>query len=447
MAELVYKRLVDVKILNEYYLLNSDEGSFFAIDDAALRKAFLDDRVLHGQYNLTTDLTIEPIGETKKLLKSYRIRLVPQSTGFMLGMEVDPVTQEDGSSDYFPKISFEKPVRLHFGLQIRNPLVLNFSSLPYRSSYPAIYFCTNDDPDNVRNFPVLSLPIADFQSGKIYEMGELAVINNAIHEAIIRTNSADPGFWRQVEGNGFLNEQDRNLLPASFVYTFNPESEVNEATFTLKTIDGAVLKTIQKTAGGTNKLSRVNLNFSFQDIENSGDELIPILPGSYELDIAGNNGFSESHRIHLNKELYQRGFLGVVEILIDPSDTGPFGLLRDNGALITAIDIDGAKIPHPELEIRIKGRITYWRYISNKKKELAVGTKATSFLTKEGRVLVSNEPRNLSFLPTLFTIQDQNQGETLFLPNPEPTPLKEREGRIYSDIYVSQIKDTIEEII
>lgn len=441
MAVYIYKRLVDVKILNEYYLFNSDETSFFDISDASLRAQFLENRLLNGQYNLLKDLVIEPVGDSRRIMQDHKVRLVPLNSGFMLGMEVDESPQADGSLEYKPFIPLSRPLRLAFAIRLKNPLFLSFSGVPLRARMPAIYYFSNDAGWGVPAFPSLSLPMPGFAAGRTYEMGDLALINGQLREAIRRTDSSAQADWRAVPGDGYANDNDRALLPHRFAYSFGPGAAVTSAEFTLKDSAGEEVKKITFNPGGA--LSRVALDFTFK-APSGGNPPEAIPSGTYQLEISGDNNYSDSKKIILDDILYDRAYLGIVEIKIDKG-SGPDALLRDNGSLITRRLADGSKISHPSYEIRIRSRITYWRYISNKKRELNVGPRASPYLTKEGRVLVSNDPRSLSAIPTIFSRENQNTGliETTFLPNPTPSPISEQGGRIFSDIYVSQVKDAI----
>ena len=438
MAEFIYKRLVDVHILHEYYLMNSDESSIFDIADEEGRKQFLETRILNGQYDLRKDFVIEASKETEDLLRAYKIRKVPMNTGFMLGMEVEKSPQLDGSLEYIPKIPFDEPVRLRFGIKMKNNLLKNFSNLPYNNpEIPAIYFFSNNE-DGQRTFPFLSLPISNFQLGRSYEMGELAIVNGTLQEAIVTNSDSGAGNWRAVSSDGYLNENDRQVLPNFFAYTFPSGSGVTSANFTLRKTDGTTVKTIAKASSGP--LSRVSLNYRFADPSVPGDPPPEIPPDTYDFEVTGNNGYSDSYRVIMDNKIYRSDYLGVVEIKID-HNASDYSLLRNNGSLITRKLSDGSTDPHPTYEIRIKSRITYWRYISNKNKELFVGANATSHLNKEGRVLVSIQPRSLSFTPTIFG----SGMDTLFLPNPVPTPLQGQGNRVLSDIYVQQVSGSIEE--
>lgn len=441
MAVYIYKRLADVKILNEFYLLTSDETSFFGIADPARRAQFLEDRLLNGQYNLLRDIVIEPTEKSRQVMQAYRIKLVPLNSGFMLGLEVNEAPQADGSLEYTPFIPVEEPLRLAFAIRLQNPLFLSFSAIPLRTTAPALYFFSNDEERGAHDFPSLSLPPPDFVPGRGYEMGELAVINGQLREAIRRTLSSAPANWRAVAGSGYANENDRVLLPRRFTYSF-AAGNVTAAEFVLKDGAGEEVKTINFTSAAP--LSRVALDFVFKTPANADDPPEPIASGAYLLEVAGNNNYSDSKTVILDDQQYGRDYLGVVEIKIDRG-SGPDALLRDNGSLITRRLADGSSVPHPSYEIRIRSRITYWRYISSKKRELDVGPKAAPFLAKEGRVLVSKNPRSLSALPMIFSRINQNTGlpETAFLPNPLPSPISEQGGRLFSDIYVSQVKDAI----
>lgn len=439
MPSIIYKRLVEVRILNEYYLFDSAQQSIFEMTGAGQQEKFLDDRVFSGQYDVSRDLAIKPTEKCQRKLRNFRIRLIPTKLGFFLGMEVKKVSQPDGSLEYQPFIPVTDELTLQFMVEIRNPLFRNFSGFPNRPTVPAQYYFTNVKSNDTRTFPNLPLPISDFESGKTYEMGALSVINGQIREALLDTTSNSTNIWRSIAGAGYVSENDQILLPKKFTYTFAEAPQAMPLKFVLKSSNGDQIKEIPFDKPDGRKAFQLDFSFLLDGPSSSRNELPD---GAYILEVLGNGNLLTSRQVYLSNLLYRRQNLGVVELKINRA-AGPYRLLKDQGTLITSLDSDGAKIPHPVFDIKIKSRLTYWRYISNKKKELSVGVNARAYLSKINRVLVANRPRNLSSVPTRFVSNNQNIAP-IFLPNPSPSPLRIQDGRVFSDIYVSPIKDLIE---
>jgi hypothetical protein len=159
--------------------------------------------------------------------------------------------------------------------------------------------------------------------------------------------------------------------------------------------------------------------------------------GYYDLEITGDGGFSDSHRIYLQTMPLSANLFGMVVMdLAEPH--AQFGLLDGGGAL---------KNPYPVFEIRLKSRITYWRYRSSEGKILSTTPKSAPFLTASAGQLVSVNPRSMTASPSEFQVDDPNTpnvNERIFLPNPNSVSLRqEADGRIYSDVFVPKIKDLI----
>ena len=103
------------------------------------------------------------------------------------------------------------------------------------------------------------------------------------------------------------------------------------------------------------------------------------------------------------------------------------------------------KVPHPVFEVRLKSRITYWRYKSETGKTLATTPKTSPYLSAENGALRSISP--LPMLSNPIEFRDANPATPrVFLPNPPDNSLRiENNGLFYSDIYLSKIKDLITE--
>jgi hypothetical protein len=422
MEDIYYKKLFEVRVLHEYYLSNDSASPYFALPDAE-RDSILQRKLLHHQYDIRQDLSIAPSASCEKLLRRNHIRFVPQKTGFFAGIRVNP----DGAA-FSPFIPLEQELAFEFTLQIRNPAFCNFTNSRLRSNVPALYLFTNSDSGGTKTFPSLSEPVAPFTPGTFYEMGELTTSGADVREALVSTSNNQNANWRKIASRGLVSESDRLLLPMRFRYTFGTAANVQQASFTLKQ-NGNTIKTINK--AGIESLESVLLDFQ----TGGADPPAEIAAGPYVLEVTGNNGYQENRKVYLNHALYHRSTFGAI-LLYNSSAASPFSLLTPTGNL---------KVPHPVFEVRLKNRITYWRYKSEQGKSLAVTPKTSPYLSVENGALRSIHP--LPMLSTPVEFKDETAAAPkVFLPNPSGNALRiEPNGLVYSDIYLSKIKDLIAE--
>ena len=422
MESIYYKKLFEVRVLHEYYLSQDSASPFFSLPDAA-RESILQSKLFHNQYDIHQDLSIAPSAACAKLLRHYHIRFVPQKTGFFAGIRVNP----DGAA-FRPYIPLEQELACEFTLQIRNPYFFNFTNARLRANVPARYLFTNSDPGGTKTFPSLSEPVASFTPGTFYEMGELSTAGADVREAVVSTSNNQNANWRKTASRNVASESDRLLLPMQFRYTFGAAANVQQASFALKQ-NGNTVKTIEKSGTG-------NLESALLDFRTDGaDPPLETAAGPYVLEVSGDNGYIDNRNIYLSHALYDSSSFGAV-IIYNSSSSQAFSVLTPAGNL---------KVPHPVFEVRLKSRITYWRYKSETGKTLATTPKTSPYLSAENGALRSISP--LPMLSNPIEFRDANPvTPRVFLPNPPDKSLRiENNGLFYSDIYLSKIKDLITE--
>ncbi len=422
MASVHYKKLFEVRLLHEYYLASNSANNFFALNDQqrndTLRKA-----VSKDLYDTGKDLLFEPTEESKMAFSGHHIRFVPQRTGFMIAVKV-----RLKDNQFYPYIPFDESLDFNFRIGIDNPAFLNTINYRLGNTVPAVYYFTNSDTGGQKTFPALAVPVAPFSNTHNYEMGVLAVVGGDLMEALKNTNSAAPEHWRKVQGSGLVNDGDRVLLPRRFYYSFPKGSQVTSATIVLKTVNGSeVISAEFNLATGLEKV--------LLDYRTTSPGLPEIKEGFYRLEVTGDNNFQDQRLVYLHDVLYNPAHLGVVSI---NHNNSAFHLLQADGSI---------RNPAPVFEIRFKSRISYWRYLSDRGKALAVTPKTNPYLKAQDGSLQTIDPMPLTFFPIQFKKADPAV-EKIFLPNPPRTSLRpEGDGRIYSEIYLSKIKELITEVI
>jgi hypothetical protein len=410
-----YRKLFELRILHEYYLFSDNVRDYFILDDIT-REKDLNKLIINHRYDIWKDLIIEPSPSTRRVMDDRHIRFAPTKTGFVLGVRVNTA-----NGKYYPFVDQGNDPLL-FYIHILNPAFRNYTSLRLNSTVEARYFLSNADPESLLRYPSLSSPVNDFKSGQYYEQGDLAMIGGVTMEALTRTNSDQASDWALSNSAGVAHEGDRILLPAKFTYSFNRAISVSQADFTLKAMNGDTLKSIH--AGSPDRLDRVFLNFS--------DAL---LAGQvyYTLDVTGDNGYQEIRRILSSDDFYHASGLGALEIMNTSGNPG-FSLFDTDGSLKPAF---------PVFEIRLKSWVTYWRYRSNTGIRFKTSPKTSPFLVADNGSLKTRKPVVMAASPLEFRDTNPAIGN-LYLPNPADQSLKTDAGGIlYSDIYVSVIKDLI----
>lgn len=434
MSTILYKRLFEVRILHDYYLSKADLTSFYALNDNE-KADFLNLSIGQNEYDVRNYLEITPSESTQNAFKNFHLRMAMTPSGFILGVKVKSILNEANEEQYLPTtLTPDDALRLGFILRIKDSEFSTFTNLKIQRSAPSSYFFTNTNSDGVKHFPSLSMPVADFVAGNIYEPGEMAIVAGELKEALEETTSTDAAVWRAVDGDVFANEQDRILLPKLFPYTLSEASESVE--FTLKDQDGTDIKKVTFNTSVENQ--PLHLDFRQTSLP-EGDVPVDVDDGHYQLEISTDSS-TKTEPVYLSDELYRRTNAGVLVIETDVTDPD-FKVVNDDGTLITKKNEDDTIVPHPVFEIRFKRRSTYWRYRSDTGDRLKATADSQPFLNEQGNDLITKDLRPLTRYPTFFSNPPQPD---VYLPNPNKNSFKKEAKKYFSDTYVSPINGLIE---
>ncbi|MBW8682926.1 hypothetical protein [Chitinophaga rhizophila] len=332
--QITYRRLAVVNMLHSFYL-DKEDSSYYSLsqEDQEFRLA---DLLMDNRYNLMDDVEIIPTPATDKIIKGHRIVYRQTSTGIVIGVASSPGA--DGALT--TAVPLDAALRLQFLIRLKNNALLSRSNLRINPVFPACYYFTNDDTTTGKSFPSLSAAIQPIQEGRVYEMGETAMMNGNASQAIARTDSAAAG-WIATDNYHYINEEDRILLPLKFTYTFDQQG-VTTAGFTLlKGADEISVLPFQQ-AGG--------LREALLDFTGTPD-------GIYTLKIAGSNNYNRTYTVYLHSTLYQREAWGVLDLVMHTAE--PAYQLIDAEGLLT---VPAA----PVFELRFASRSTYWKYYLQK---------------------------------------------------------------------------------
>ncbi len=422
MRSTIHKRLFEVRLLHDYYLI-SENRSFFE-QPSAVQQVILEDRVRDRLLDLRRDVGIKPTAATRVLMDRQKLRYFQTPLGFVVTIEV---TQEmkEGEIRYRPRLNIPADMIFHFQMELKNPYFRNFTEERLRRRFETHYYFTNQVEG--QNDRILSELVPSFNADLTYEMGDLTLLAGQLHQARQRTRSSSIEYWQLRNGVGFAHEGDRQLLSSRSIYHFPPQNTVGSAAVTIKNHAGQLVKEFQTTIG---ELQAAQIDLDLRRDENGND----LTSGIYHINILGDNGFVDEREVHLNDNLYNSSPFGVIGIS-NNADNPANKLLDQDGLLIKP----PGETNHPVFEIRMRSRATYWRYI------LSEGiNSAPDHLTfdpaNQDKLLVTKKPRSLSMMPATFPAVQPGGTERRY-PNPQAHPLKIHEdGRVFSDLNINTIQ-------
>lgn len=431
---MAYKKLFEVRFLHDYYLIPSEGGTFYGLNIQEQEDELIT-QLTYNQYKIANDLKIEPTTACKKSLNNYKLRFLATSLGFVVVAKVSSTILNNGDEVYEPFIAIPDDLNLSFILGIKNASFRNFTALSFNPSFPFHYYFNNENENSDKHFPALSLPVLSFINNKRYEMGDLALFGTDQKQAIIQTtgNASD---WQSIDGQGMVHQNDRHLLPKRFLYKFENES-VLFADFTLNTLNGDLIKTINTDTNNTQPFAQIRLDFTHQDPVEEDDIVGEAIPnGWYNLLISTNNGTNIEQKILLNDDLYSGKSLGAIEIKNEVTDA-QFKITNSDKTLITRVLANGNIVPHPIFEVRLRSRFTYWRYKQVTGLTASEMTQIAPFFDTENADLVTKNPTPLAIQRSQFTT---NNSIALVFPSPSGADIQpEPNGKIYSNIYISKL--------
>jgi hypothetical protein len=429
---MIYKTILHVKVLHEYFLSGQKGETIFAIPAQQDRMNYLMEKMALDQPSVSNMLEFEFPETLKKMYRDQHIRLLPAYSGFKLAIEVNASQLPDNTTVYTPKI----PLDADFSISVlarRKSSVDALTNTRIGKTTTAIYYFSNENMPAAKSFPFCCNPVAAFDAGRTYEQGELA----SFGANDIRSFYSDGGGpqWRTISGTGFVNEADRLLVSPRFWYNFPPGTNITDAEFELTDNGGAILKTIR--VQDTQPFNRAFLDFS----DLSSDNIFNSVPGPsliHKLNVNGSGGYSESLNLLFvpeNVDLSDRWALLQFKVSVtDPA----FDLLDSAGRLIRRKNPDGSWVEAPIFELPVTSRLTFWRYINDKKQKFNNADFPGDFLDFTDRALISKTPRPSTWPATLFRKADNTWH---YLPNPLPDELiRIEENRFFTDIIVPKSK-------
>lgn len=397
--QITYRRLAAVNILHSFYL-DEEDKVYYGLPQAEQEER-LAGLMMDNRYRLIDDLVITPTAATEKILKGQKIVFRQTPLGVILGIAT--------GNDLQPSIPVSPQLRLQFVIRLKQASLVSRSNLRLNPVTPACYYFTNDNIVTGQVFPSLSAPVQNVADGRIYEMGETAVVNGTVSRAISRTSSAAAG-WAAMDDFHCISEYDRILLPRKFMYKFEPSDIVN-ASFSLQKDGNEVMSLpFEKPAA----MKEVMLDFS-------------AVPNDlYRLVVTGTNNYNRNYTVYLQQELYQPDAWGVLDLVMNTTEAA-YRLTDINGSLVPAA---------PVFELRFASRATYWKYYLQKSDPASEADWNDVIPVPPGmkKVIISKQP-----YPLMKAYRKVNYG-TIPLPNPDGEQLGRQGDLICSEIMLPKMK-------
>lgn len=388
---------------------------------------------LTASYDVSDILTLRPTKACEKTLKNLRWVARSHSQGLTLFAEVEAVDPGDLNTDYRTKISVDRPTRLTFWLEVKDPNFANFTSLPLTAANnQQIYYFSNIS-GSARSYDreteaggtetveylFLSQPLQAYDEAANYILGSLVIDgDNAFESLTYQPSAASLGnstAWMPLPRSEYVSAQDqlpRQHLSRQTVTAATPGSTL---TFFLTDINDhrsfEQVVTVPDSHPPGDPLT-VSLNFAGQT------------PGRYRW--AGDTVASEEVFVLLDPLEAPKAF-ALVELAI-ASSTVPaaFALLQADG--------DDTLIQPQNYIIRFKNRATRWRYRTLTPHGFI--SPPDGFVVIDEQTYATAAPRGLL---RQFSSPIPNNG-LRNLPFPSPSQIKTDENRpvtqVFSDIYL-----------
>lgn len=443
MAQILFRRLFEVRIQHGYYLdhwfpdASKERGSFYSFEIPAVQQSF----VLENKYNLGADLKIQPSAETARMLKDARMQWRQLPTGLVVGIEVRAQGQGNNLS-FFPVQPLPDPASWIFLLKLTNTNYYNITNHTFFPTLPGKYYFSNlQSAAGGKVFPSLATALPLVSQQRTWEMGEHVSDGNNI--LVAPQTTSDPTKLspsiphpKLADWPFFAHAGDRVALPKYFHYRFDPvfreNNPVSKAIFQLKDLAGNELIKIEKVypAAAT---TPVDCALDFRYLPGSGTSA-PLADGWYQLDVSINGSLFETRRILLRADLStDQSTFGLIEISSGPTGDD-FRLFHPDGSLRVAPSAGSSPVlwRGPVFQVRLMPRLTYWRYHLSKPINAPAPTPDDQFrYDKDHQTIISTRPRPLTKIHVPVAYPPANR-----LPSPDKPDLTYEENRYFSELFL-----------
>jgi hypothetical protein len=427
---LIYKILFEVKLIHEFFFTDKNGDTIFAQANQSDRMNLLLDDFSGDRKSINDDVSFDFPENLAEDYKNYHLKIIPGYSGCKVAIRVNQKTLADNTLVYE---TFE-PLPDNFNINIlvskKNNLIEEYSDSILQRPISSLYFFTNETSSSAKTFPYLTNDISPFDSGKIYQQGELASFGaNDIREFY---NDGNADQWFSVAGGSFANENDQLLMPLKFYYSFPSDSKITDASFELRDKDNNTVKTVS--AHNDDYIQKTLLEFSDKTNVISIPESFTYPDIIYSLEVSGSNGFTKKHSLVFSNIFYSRENWGLINIRPKVTNAA-FNLFGTDGFIVKRRSPVGVWTEAPIFEIPIKSRFAFWRFRNVNGKELKLDPSLTDYLFKDGINLLSLQPNSIS--NSYYKLPKQGSTDTKYFPGPVDFQIsKDEKERICFDIMV-----------
>ncbi len=403
---ILYRPLFSLTIRPGFHL-NKGPNEFDDLDASTQKE------MLNG-FDAFEDLNLGIPNDTREIMSGLGLLAKEMPSGFLVGAPVKEVAANTYQAERPPRDEFV----LRFALTARAPDFWNYTNLRLDGTTPSIHYLSNRVHRIAGTFPYLPSPPPLYDAGHNYRPGDLARVSGhpqrflATQEGAHAEPSpgADPN-WVELSSRNYLSESDRiSLRPAVFEFEL-PTDTATHAWIDLISENGTIHQVGQAIAGPGAVIPSVSVSA----------EQIP--SGLYLLQVNGLDGggyFNHFEPTYIDSELATKRVFAVVEIAHDPaSPLGDYRLFEDTTDF---------ELRHPEYQIHLLNRHTYWRY-------QFVTPRASDVVLVDIEKVDGEYVTRVAMPLTRGLERVRLTGEQL-LPNPSVDRITPSANRVYSDIYI-----------
>jgi hypothetical protein len=433
--DLMYKTLVEIKLMHEYFLTKEDGTNLFSEPDPLKRLDLLGQLFAVDRPAMDTDIGFDFPEALQSSMQDYGLKVIPSYGGCKIAIRVNKIVLADNSVVYEPFFSLPSPLTIFILFVKKNNLPEIYSNERIARSVPALYTFSNENIPDSRQYPFLVNTISAFDAGFFYEQGQLAIDSSSNLQEYFYdgTGALQPN---PVTGGvqSFANENDRMLLPLGFYYRPTGKTPVTQLDITLNDSASNPVKTFS--FNQTEPIDKVFLDFSDKASQLILSDTLSLPTGIFSLQVLGSNGYSENKNVIFSDSCYSVSNWGMA--YLKTRVTNPqFNLIADDGYIIKRLDGAGNLTEAPVFEIPVKSRYGNFRYSNANGKELKLNPALTNYLVKEDKALISLLP--VPLCKYYFLVPEDGGGPPKYLPNPRSFDIKkDKFQRLFFDIPVPE---------